>query len=362
MLGETPLSLGRGVLTSWIQNGINPFALISDFLTESDVLVGNLECVISSKSELTGYKAKSLRAPPSTVTLLREAGFSVVSVANNHAMDHGPQAFHDTCDLLERNGVAYCGTDLDPITLRVRNTSNEDEISVAVVGASFHPNQTEFAPLYRLIESHSDFTLLCQMVRDASCDAEIVMLLCHWGEEFVTVPSPYQVRVAKELVRNGANLIMGHHPHVYQGLQIIGSSPVFFSLGNFVSDMMQSYLRRAAIAVVEVKPHSKYEARAKPIRIDTAHRPSLSQTKSDYAFLRMVDQDCAMSLAGEAESRYGSMLKQASAKYKRDKLLDFIFNLGYAPSAKIELVKDSITKALYRNLHPNYESHYPRYA
>jgi poly-gamma-glutamate synthesis protein (capsule biosynthesis protein) len=333
-----------------------------EFFAESDILIGNLECAISSKSELSGYKAKSLRAPPSAANLLREAGFSVVSVANNHTMDHGPRTFNDTCRLLERHGVAYCGTDSDPILVYVRNPSNEVELSAAVIGASFRPNQTEFTPQYRLIESHSDFTMLCQIVREASDDADLVILQCHWGEEFMTSPSLQQVRAAKELVKNGANLIIGHHSHVYQGLQLIGSSPVFFSLGNFVSDMMQSYLRRAALAVVEVKPDLKFEARARPIRIDAAHRPILSQAQSDYAFLRVVDQRCAMSLAGKTDPNYGTILKRALAKYKRDILLDFILNLGHLPSAKIELIKDSIRKALSSLILPDYESDISPYA
>jgi poly-gamma-glutamate synthesis protein (capsule biosynthesis protein) len=335
---------------SWIQNCMNPFSQVSSLFAEANVLIGNLECVISSKSELTGYKAKSLRAPPSAAALLGESGFSVMSVANNHTMDHGPQAFRDTCHLLDKNGIKYCGTDLDPISLRVKSPLNEADLGVAVIGASFRPNQTEFIPLYRLIESHSDLASLYQIVQEASSDADIVMLQCHWGDEFVAIPSSDQVRVAKELVRNGANLIVGHHPHVYQGLQLIGTSPVFFSLGNFVSDMMQSYVRRAAVAVVEVKPNCRLEARAKPIRIDAAHRPILSRAQSDCESLHMVDQNCAISLTREIDSTYSSMLKRAYAKYKRDILLDFIVNLGYMPSAKVEIAKDSIRKVISKSV------------
>jgi len=350
MLGEHPLSLGKGVATSWIQDRLNPFGLISELFAEADVLIGNLECVISSNSELMGYKAKSLRAPPSAATLLHDAGFSVVSVANNHTMDHGPRAFKNTCRALERNGVQYCGTELDPIHLHVKNPLNDEELNISVIGVSFRPNQTQFTPLYRLIESERDFLMLCQMVHETSSEADIVILQCHWGDEFITSPSLHQVKIAKELVRNGANLIIGHHSHVYQGLQLIGSSPVFFSLGNFVSDMNQAYLRRAAMAVVEVKPDFKFEAHVRPIRMDDVHRPVLSQIQADYEFLRMVDQRCSMILAGKTNSEYGMLLKRASIRYKIDILLDFILNLGYMPSTKIEIIKDSIRKALSRSI------------
>jgi len=217
---------------------------------------------------------------------------------------------------------------------------------VAVIGASFCPNQTDYEPLYRLIETPEDLAVLCQTVREASTDADIVILLCHWGDEFAMVPSKNQLKTAKELVNSGANLIMGHHPHVYQGLQRIDSFPVFFSLGNFVSDMRQSYLRRAAIGVVEIRPDLGLEAWARPIRIDAEHRPVLSESKSDYSFLCAIDQRSAMNFTRSYDTTYSSTLKRASARFKRDCFLDFILNLGRFPSAKLEIGKDSLRNAI----------------
>jgi poly-gamma-glutamate synthesis protein (capsule biosynthesis protein) len=344
MLGEHPLSLDRGVITTWIRRKLNPFGMMKHFFAESEILIGNLECALSSKTEFNGYRARTLRAPPRAASLLRETGFSAVSVANNHAMDHGPRAFQCTTRALQKEGVAFCGTHHDPILLPVEDQSASRQIIVALIGASFRPNETEYEPLYTIIETPKDFGLLCQSVEEAKREADIVIVQCHWGDEFVTTPSPHQIETAHELVTSGADVIMGHHPHVYQGLQMFHNSPVFFSLGNFVSDMMQTYLRRSAVAVVEVDSELRYQARAEPIRIDSHHRPSISHTQSDYEFISSIDRMSSNMIRGRRESLYPLWLKRARMKYKRDLILDYIFSLGENPRVRIEIGVGTIRK------------------
>ncbi len=348
MLGEHPLSLDRGVITTWIRRKLNPFGLMTDFLAESEILIGNLECALSSKTEFSGYRARTLRAPPRAAALLREAGFSAVSVANNHAMDHGPEAFQCTTRALQQEGITFCGTHHDPILLPVETQSTSRQIIVALIGASFRSNETEYEPLYTLIETPKDFRLLCQSVEEAKSEADIVIVQCHWGDEFVTAPNPHQIEAARGLVTSGADVIIGHHPHVYQGLQMFHSSPVFFSLGNFVSDMMQTYLRRSAVAVVEVDSELRYQARAEPIRIDSHHRPSISHTLLDREFISAIDRVSSTLIGGGRESLYPQWLKRARMKYKRDLVLDYIFSLGENPSVRIEIGMESIRKIATR--------------
>jgi hypothetical protein len=181
-------------------------------------------------------------------------------------------------------------------------------------------------------------------VEEARNEADIVIVQCHWGDEFVMTPSPHQIKAAHKLVSSGADIIMGHHPHVYQGLRIFHGSPVFFSLGNFVSDMMQAYLRRSAVAVVEVDSELRYQARAEPIRIDSHHRPSISHSLSDHEFISAIDRMSSVLIGGGRESLYPQWLKRARMKYKRDLVMDYLFSLGENPRVRIEIGKESIKK------------------
>jgi poly-gamma-glutamate synthesis protein (capsule biosynthesis protein) len=344
MLGEHPLALDRGVITNWLRMELNPFELISSYLSESQILTGNLECTLSSETELSGYRARTLRAPPRAAALLREVGFSAVSVANNHTMDHGPGAFKRTIRALQREGIAFCGTHHDPILFPIEDRFVSRQIVVALIGASFRPNETEYEPLYTIIETPKDFKLFCQSVESAKREADILIVHCHWGDEFVTIPSPHQIKFARELITNGADVIFGHHPHVYQGLQMFSNSPVFFSLGNFVSDMKQSYLRRSAVAVVEVDSQLQFQAKSKPIRINSHNCPFISNSISDHDFINIINHACSILAKGGMDSLYHFMLKRARMKYKRDLILDYIFGLGQNPHVRFEIGINSIRR------------------
>lgn len=344
MLGEHPLSLDRGVITNWIRKGLNPFELISSFLAKSRILTGNLECTLSSETELSGYRARTLRAPPRAAALLREVGFSVVSVANNHTMDHGPGAFQCTIRALQREGIACCGTHHDPILCPVEDSFASRQMVVALIGASFRPNETEYKPLYTIIETPRDLRLLYQSVEAAKREADVLVVHCHWGDEFVTIPSSHQIEIARELVANGADVIFGHHPHVYQGLQMFSNSPVFFSLGNFVSDMKQTYLRRSAVAVVDVDSQLQFQAKSEPVRMDSHHRPSISHSISDHNFINIINHASSMLVKGGMESLYHFHLRRVRMKYKRDLILDYIFSLGENPHVRLEIGISSIRR------------------
>lgn len=344
MLGEHPLALDRGVITKWIRMGLNPFALISSMLVESQFVTGNLECILSSETELKGYRARTLRAPPQAAALLREVGFSAVSVANNHTMDHGPGAFKQTINALQRENVAVCGTHHDPLFYPIKDCSDSGEIVVALIGVSFRPNTTDYEPLYTIIETPNDFQLLCQSVEAAKSKADVMVVHCHWGDEFVTIPSPRQIEIARELVSRGVDIIFGHHPHVYQGMQMFSNSPVFFSLGNFVSDMKQAFLRRSAIAVVNVDSHLQFQAKPEPIRIDSHHRPCISQSIADRNFIQTTDHVSSMLVKGGLDAFYQLQLKRARMRYRRDLILDYIISLGENPHLRFEIGVDSIKR------------------
>lgn len=349
MLGEHPLSIDRGVLTSWLRYGKEPFEFIRKHLLEGDLVLGNLESVISGVSEKSRYARRSLRAPPVGAMLLKKAGFSVLSVANNHAMDHGPSAFERTCKALRENGIEPCGLNSDPVVTTFLSKECQSRIQAAIFGASFRPNQSPFEPLYRIISNIDNWKAFVSDVQDAANEYDIVILQCHWGDEFVNIPSPLQLKAASKLVDAGADIIIGHHPHVYQGMEVIKGKPVFYSLGNFVSDMTQPYLRRSAIAEVDVVVDCSLRPTRKAVRLDSHHRPRISGKLSDDNFLDRVDGLLSHFWKTKSNRDYYKLADSARARYRRDVRQEFLF-CGDNPAKKICIAATSIRRFLRKTM------------
>ena len=111
MPGELPQRYGSGFATIFRDSDANyPFANVKKILKQGDLVIGNLECVLSNKSDRSWPDSNFLRGSPEFATRIKEAGFKIMNVANNHIMDHGLEAFTDTINVLEKNGINYFGS------------------------------------------------------------------------------------------------------------------------------------------------------------------------------------------------------------------------------------------------------------
>jgi len=343
MLGEHPGSLGIGVLSKWKQTKNSPFHHIKQFLHSYDVVIGNLECVLSNTTIRSGYRGLSLRAPPLLSKIIAKNGFHVLSVANNHSMDHGYDAFEETVTSLQSAGILVCGTKQDPVRLEVNNPIDSKKRTIAFFGASFRPNDTNLEPCYPLISDEVEFENLKSLIEKESANSDLVVVQCHWGDEFISLPSLDQHRWAEELVAVGADIVVGHHSHVYQGLQMISDRPVFFSLGNFVSDMQEKYLRRSAVASI-IWDGLHLSSNSLPIRLNRYHQPILTTETADYNFIKRVDSQCRVINPMKYSAYYQHILRKAKLRYRFDSLLNLVKHLGINSKYKIHLVRDTLQK------------------
>lgn len=215
--------------------GVDPFAGIEPPLGTADIAVVNVEMVISERGE-PADKKYVFRAPPSAAERIAAAGVDVANLANNHAMDYGPDALVDTVDVLEANGVIALGagaTSSDAYGHRVIEV--RPGVRVAFVGASmvvplgFPATQTRPG-----IASAYQRDRVLANVRVAAGEADVVIAVLHWGIERMTCPEGRQRDFAFELLHNGADAVIGHHPHVLQPVVFDDGKLVAYSLGNFV--------------------------------------------------------------------------------------------------------------------------------
>ena len=215
---------------------IDPFVGIDPLLASADIALVNVEMVISDRGEPVGDKEFTFRAPPSAASRIAAAGIDVANLANNHAADYGPEALLDTVDLLEAEGVIALGagaTSADAYRHRVIEV--RPGVRVAFVGASMVvPLGFPATGTRPGIASAYQQDRVLASVRAAASEAEVVIAVVHWGVERMTCPDARQRDFAFQLLRHGADAVIGQHPHVLQPVVLDDGKLVAYSLGNFV--------------------------------------------------------------------------------------------------------------------------------
>ncbi len=234
--------------------GLDPFASITPPLGSADLSVVNVEMAISDRGAPRD-KTYVFRAPPPAAARIAAGGVRVGSLANNHAMDYGPDALADTIDLLEGAGVATVGAgrDIDE-AYRYRVLTTRGGVSVAFVGASLIvPSGFAAGPTTPGIASaHSaDLARVLDAVRAAAVAADAVVVAVHWGIERNPCTNEAQRSLARQLLDAGADAIIGHHPHVLQPVVFTGDKLVAFSLGNFIWEPRQNMTGETGVLQVD---------------------------------------------------------------------------------------------------------------
>jgi hypothetical protein len=248
--------LGRGV-----SGEPDPFGATASWLRGADLALGNLECAIAQEGsspepttqvpgENSSQQPYHLVAPPGSASLLREAGFDLLGLANNHALDRGLAGLADTAKLLEAAGLTPfgAGPDLPSAYRPVVRAVGGLRLAFLAFNAVPSPRAVDWTGEVRQAEQLVPWTLAgwereqaLAAVRSARQEADAVIISVHWGYEYETRIDPLQRDMAAALVEAGADMVLGHHPHVVQGVERMhrpdGSEAfIAYSLGNFLFD------------------------------------------------------------------------------------------------------------------------------
>jgi len=272
------------------KDGSNPFENITELLQNHDVIFGNLETVLSNRG-VQVPKRVPLQANPDNILYLKNAGFDIVNLANNHSRDYGEVGLLDTMSILKQNDIKFIGAGanikdaLKPVIFE-RNELKIGFLGFTSAGDIAKEKSSGCAPLNK--------ELIIKCISELRKKVDILIVSLHWGIEYVFYPSPEQQKLARTLIDNGADLIIGHHPHVVQGIEKYRDKLIIYSLGNcnFGVEQDKNY-EGADIGIVVSVEFSKdkipkYELI--PVKINYNYQPVLLKGDEKSKVLDFIDE------------------------------------------------------------------------
>lgn len=223
------------------------FKYVKEYILDSDIAIANFETVTAGSEH--GYKGyPTFNSPSETIKALKNAGFDIINTANNHSLDKGKEGIIETIENIKKYGLINIGTYTN------RNSDilikNINGIRIAFLSYTYGCNGLEVLVskdaldyMVSLIEKNK----IEQEIKHADNVSDVVVVYIHWGNEYKRVPNDYQIDLAKNMFKWGADIIFGSHPHVIQKSEIINHDGeekfIIYSLGNFVSDQRRETLR-----------------------------------------------------------------------------------------------------------------------
>ncbi len=215
---------------------------IASYLAEADLALMNQETPLGG-TELGLSSYPQFNSPQELGEQMIELGFNMFSHANNHVLDAGQRGFNNTIAFWRRQSaekpviMAGIAADREDDQLQILQVK---DLKIALLAYTYGTNGLRLPKSSSGIIKYLDDDLICQELDKAIAEANIVIVSVHWGQEYQANANNEQKRLAQLMADNGADIIIGSHPHVLQGVEMLSTPdgkqvPVFYSLGNFIS-------------------------------------------------------------------------------------------------------------------------------
>jgi poly-gamma-glutamate capsule biosynthesis protein CapA/YwtB (metallophosphatase superfamily) len=244
----------------------------------ADLFVLNLECCIAERGS-PRPKVFTFRAPPAAVELLLHLGVDCVTLANNHALDYGPEALLETLQRLRAAGIAAVGAGATVTEARLPAVLEADGLRLAALGASDHPEDFAAGPDQAGIALADLEQGVPAWLAEAigAADADAVLVSPHWGPNMTSAPLSYVRAAARELQAAGATLVAGHSAHVFHGI----APGVLFDLGDFLDDYAVDRVLRNDLGLLFFAD----------LEVGRLERLEAVPLKLEYCFTRLADDE-----------------------------------------------------------------------
>jgi poly-gamma-glutamate synthesis protein (capsule biosynthesis protein) len=257
---ETIMVFGGDLMLNGISPKAKPLAGVASEFRRADVALANVEIPLTTARTRTRLKSAEeirrrdqfvLKADPNHIGGLKDAGFDLVSLANNHAMDYGEAGLRQTTSLLEKASIRHAGAGRKDVAYSASVFETRSGVRVALLSALAFISRSAQNKCGPASAKESGVAVirfdgqigdpqrkwLKQWVTSARRQADLVIVGLHWGIEKQTKPTAWQVKLGRATIDAGADLVWGHHPHVLQPVEVYRGKPILYSTGNLVSPL-----------------------------------------------------------------------------------------------------------------------------
>lgn len=294
VLAAGDMLLGRDVAVWLEKKGFDyPYGALGKEIRKADIAFANLECPLTDGGRPVLKRPDLVfRGSTENVKTLKKAGFDILNLANNHTMDQGREGLLETLSLLEEEGIMSLGAGSSRIEARMPVFMERGITRIGFLGYCDFPPEGYIYDEHGADVARPDLKSLRQEVESAGRQCDFLAVSFHWGKEFDSYPGELQRRLAHEAIDSGADIVIGHHPHVLQGVEQYKGKLIFYSLGNFVFDRQlhmwtdESVMLDIAVAGGECK-----SVRLIPVRIREC-RPVIVVGEEAGEVLKRYDSLC----------------------------------------------------------------------
>jgi poly-gamma-glutamate synthesis protein (capsule biosynthesis protein) len=283
------------------------FQFVKPYVDSADLALANLEVTLAGPP-YKGYPQFS--SPDQLALTLKDIGFDVLVTANNHCVDRGKKGLERTITMLDSFKIAHTGTFKDSVS-RLNETPlmvEKNGFRLAILNYTYGTNGLPVTKPN--IVNHLDTAVMRQdLLKAKEANPDVIIVFTHWGAEYQSLPSKGQKDLTEFCFRNGAQLVIGAHPHVLQPMEWRREKNQFvaYSLGNYVSGQRKRYTDGGAMAYLELKK-IKYQADSAEVSIDSAgyYLAWVYRTvdaSKDYYLMPIDEEQSNLSFIKDAESK-----------------------------------------------------------
>ncbi len=276
-------SEGKGIL-----GGLS--ADLVDEMKSANIMMLNNEFAYSKRGAALPNKSYTFRADPKRVDILHEMGADIVSLANNHALDYGQDALLDTFTTLEDAGIDYVGAgiNMDRAKAPVYYTIGDTKIAYLAASRVIYALDWYATDTRPGMIGTYDSALFVKSIQEAAKNSDFVVAFVHWGVEQNNYPEDYQRTLAHKYIDAGADVVIGCHPHVVQGMEFYKGKPIAYSLGNFWFNAAKVY---SGLIKVSIDSDGTMKTQLLPVMANNTYTYILekeSERKAYYDFMEEI--------------------------------------------------------------------------
>ncbi len=285
------VNLGGDVSPTLAANGFAyPWSALGGLMRASTLTFANLECTLSYVGTAVPGKTFTFRGDPAAIPFMRDpGGVDVVSQANNHARDFGAQSLVDCLAYLDASGVKHCGAGADYDSAHAPAYLDAKGLRVGFLAYDDIGYSGWYAaPGYPGVCNPRDTARLAADIRAARAGADIVVVSFHWGTERKDTPDPAQTSFARYAIDCGADVVLGHHPHVVQGFELYRGKLIANSLGNFVFNPGSEAGRYTMLTELTLGSRGFLGGTARPVYISNCRPQLMGGTTGDAWIARIA--------------------------------------------------------------------------